>query len=122
MINGKKVVVVLPAFNASSTLETTFNEIPMEIVDEVVLVDDASPDNTVEVGMSLGIKHIVKHENNRGYGGNQKSCYNKALELGADIVIAVNLSADFRPQSLVNNPIDHGNNQKKTSDFFYMFI
>ena len=98
MINGKKVVVVLPAFNASSTLETTFNEIPMEIVDEVVLVDDASPDNTVEVGMSLGIKHIVKHENNRGYGGNQKSCYNKALELGADIVIMLHPDYQYTPK------------------------
>lgn len=98
MINGKKVVVVLPAYNASSTLETTFNEIPMEIVDEVVLVDDASPDNTVEVGKSLGIKHIVKHETNRGYGGNQKSCYDKALELGADIVIMLHPDYQYTPK------------------------
>ena len=98
MINGKKVVVVLPAYNASSTLETTFNEIPMEIVDEVVLVDDASPDNTVEIGRNLGIKHIVKHENNRGYGGNQKSCYNKALELGADIVIMLHPDYQYTPK------------------------
>ena len=98
MINGKKVVVVLPAYNAASTLETTYNEIPMEIVDEVVLVDDASPDNTVEVGKKLGIQHIVKHENNRGYGGNQKSCYNKALELGADIVIMLHPDYQYTPK------------------------
>jgi glycosyltransferase involved in cell wall biosynthesis len=98
MINGKKVVVVLPAYNAASTLETTYNEIPMEIVDEVVLVDDASPDNTVEVGKRLGIKHIVKHEKNRGYGGNQKSCYNKALELGADIVIMLHPDYQYTPK------------------------
>ena len=98
MINGKKVVVVLPAYNAASTLETTYREIPMEIVDEVVLVDDASPDNTVEVGKGLGIKHIVKHENNRGYGGNQKSCYNKALELGADIVIMLHPDYQYTPK------------------------
>ena len=98
MINGKKVVVVLPAYNAASTLETTYREIPMEIVDEVVLVDDASPDNTVEVGKGLGIRHIVKHENNRGYGGNQKSCYNKALELGADIVIMLHPDYQYTPK------------------------
>ena len=98
MINGKKVVVVLPAYNAASTLETTYNEIPMEIVDEVVLVDDASPDNTVDVGKGLGIKHIVKHQNNRGYGGNQKSCYSKALELGADIVIMLHPDYQYTPK------------------------
>lgn len=98
MINGKKVVVVLPAYNAASTLETTYNEIPMEIVDEVVLVDDASPDNTVEVGRSLGITHIVKHEQNRGYGGNQKSCYNKAMQLGADIVIMLHPDYQYTPK------------------------
>lgn len=98
MINGKKVVVVLPAYNAASTLETTYNEIPMEIVDEVVLVDDASPDNTVDVGKDLGIKHIVKHQNNRGYGGNQKSCYSKALELGADIVIMLHPDYQYTPK------------------------
>ena len=87
MIANKKIVVVLPAYNAAKTLEMTFNEIPFDIVDEVVLVDDASRDHTVEAGKALGIKHIVKHEQNRGYGGNQKSCYAKAIELGADIVV-----------------------------------
>lgn len=98
MINGKKVVVVLPAYNAAQTLETTYNEIPFDIVDDVVLVDDASPDNTVEVGKRLGIKHIVKHEQNRGYGGNQKSCYAKALEIGADIVIMLHPDYQYTPK------------------------
>ena len=87
MLNGKKIVVVLPAYNASLTLERTYNEIPFDIVDDVVLVDDNSRDNTVGEGQRLGIRHIIKHEVNKGYGGNQKSCYRKALELGADIVI-----------------------------------
>lgn len=98
MINGKKVVVVLPAYNAAQTLETTFNEIPFDIVDDVVLVDDASPDNTVDVGKKLGIKHIVKHEKNRGYGGNQKSCYAKALEIGADIIIMLHPDYQYTPK------------------------
>ena len=87
MVNNKKVVVVLPAYNASKTLEITYREIDFTIVDDVILVDDLSKDDTVEVGKKLGIKHIVVHEQNKGYGGNQKSCYNKALEIGADIVI-----------------------------------
>jgi glycosyltransferase involved in cell wall biosynthesis len=98
MINGKKIVVVLPAYNAAETLEQTYREIPFDIVDDVVLVDDASPDNTVEVGKKLGIKHIVKHEKNRGYGGNQKSCYSKALEIGADIVIMVHPDYQYTPK------------------------
>lgn len=87
MINNKKVVVVLPAYNAAKTLEITYSEIDFTIVDEVILVDDRSSDKTVEVAEKLGIHHIVLHEQNKGYGGNQKSCYNKALEIGADIVI-----------------------------------
>jgi glycosyltransferase involved in cell wall biosynthesis len=97
MIKDKKIVVVLPAYNAAETLEKTYREIPFDIVDDVVLVDDASPDNTVEVGKQLGIKHIVKHENNRGYGGNQKSCYNKALEIGADIVVMLHPDYQYTP-------------------------
>lgn len=85
MINNKKIIVVLPAYNAALTLEQTYKEIPMDIVDEVVLVDDNSKDNTVEVGASIGIKHIIKHDENKGYGGNQKTCYNKSLELGGEI-------------------------------------
>ena len=98
MIQNKKVVVVMPAYKAAKTLEETYREIPFDIVDEVVLVDDASPDNTTEVAKELGIKHIVKHPKNRGYGGNQKSCYSKALELGADIVIMVHPDYQYTPK------------------------
>ena len=73
MIKNKKIVVVLPAYNAGQTLEQTYNEIPFDIVDDVILVDDFSRDNTVEVGKRLGIKNIIVHEKNKGYGGNQKS-------------------------------------------------
>ena len=85
MIGNKKIVVVLPAYNASKTLEQTYSEIPFDVVDEVVLVDDNSLDDTTEIAKKLGIKHIIKHDNNKGYGGNQKTCYKKALELKADI-------------------------------------
>jgi glycosyltransferase involved in cell wall biosynthesis len=101
MINGKKIVVVLPAYRAALTLERTYREIPMDIVDEVVLVDDRSPDNTVEVARQIGIGHIVEHTVNRGYGGNQKSCYAKALELGADIVIMVHPDYQYTPQLIL---------------------
>ena len=74
MFEGKKIVVVLPAYKAALTLERTYKEIPFDIVDEVVLVDDNSPDNTVEEARRLGIRHIIIHEQNKGYGGNQKSC------------------------------------------------
>jgi glycosyltransferase involved in cell wall biosynthesis len=98
MINNQKIVVVLPAYNAASTLEITYSEIPFDIVDEVVLVDDHSIDNTFEVAAKLGIQHIIRHENNKGYGGNQKTCYNKALELGADIVIMLHPDYQYTPQ------------------------
>jgi glycosyltransferase involved in cell wall biosynthesis len=98
MINNKKVVVVLPAYNAAKTLEITYSEIDFNIVDDVILVDDLSKDNTVEVGKGLGIKHIVEHKQNKGYGGNQKSCYNKALELGADIVIMLHPDYQYTPK------------------------
>lgn len=98
MLYGKKIVVVLPAYNAALTLERTYREIPLHIVDEVVLVDDAGNDNTVEVGRQLGIRHIIRHEKNLGYGGNQKTCYNKALELGADIVIMVHPDYQYTPK------------------------
>jgi glycosyltransferase involved in cell wall biosynthesis len=98
MVNGKNVVVVLPAYNASRTLEKTYNEIDFNMVDDVILVDDLSKDNTVEVGKNLGIKHIIVHEQNKGYGGNQKSCYNKALELGADIVIMLHPDYQYTPK------------------------
>jgi len=97
MLNNKKIVVVLPAYNAGKTLEKTFDEIPFDIVDEVVLVDDSSKDDTIEIGYRIGIKHIIKHDKNLGYGGNQKSCYNKALALGADIVIMLHPDYQYTP-------------------------
>lgn len=97
MIKGKKVVVVLPAYNAAKTLEITYNEIDFEIVDEVILVDDCSSDNTVEVAKNLGVEHIVRHDRNRGYGGNQKSCYRRALELDADIVVMLHPDYQYTP-------------------------
>ena len=97
MIKNKKVVVVLPAYNAAKTLEQTYNEIPFDIVDEVVLVDDASKDSTVDVAHRLGIHHIIRHQENKGYGGNQKTCYKKALEIGADIVIMLHPDYQYTP-------------------------
>ncbi len=97
MINNKKIVVVLPAYNAALTLEKTYKEIPFDIVDDVVLVDDVSKDKTVEVAKRIGIKHVIQHQKNRGYGGNQKSCYNKALELNADIVIMLHPDYQYTP-------------------------
>ncbi len=98
MLKGKKIVVVLPAYNAERTLERTYNEIPFDIVDEVVLVDDHSRDNTSREGKRLGIKHIIRHERNKGYGGNQKTCYTRALELGADIVIMLHPDYQYTPK------------------------
>jgi len=98
MIKNKKIVVVLPAYNAEKTLEKTYSEIPFDIVDEVVLVDDASKDNTIEEGKRLGIKHIIRHEKNRGYGGNQKTCYDKALSIGADIIIMLHPDYQYTPK------------------------
>ncbi|HQH18161.1 MAG TPA: glycosyltransferase family 2 protein [Bacteroidales bacterium] len=98
MIYNKKIVVVLPAYNASKTLENTFKEIPFDIVDEVIFVDDASTDNTVEVAKKIGIKNIIVHQKNKGYGGNQKSCYDEALKLGADIVIMLHPDYQYTPK------------------------
>jgi glycosyltransferase involved in cell wall biosynthesis len=97
MYNNKKIVVVLPAYNAALTLEKTYKEIPFELVDEVILVDDDSKDNTLELAKKLGIKHIIHHEENKGYGGNQKTCYKKALELGADIVVMLHPDYQYTP-------------------------
>src|SRR5690349_70440 len=97
MYRNKKVVVVMPAYNAALTLAKTIKEIPMEIVDDLVLVDDNSRDNTVEVAKQLGIKHIIKHERNKGYGGNQKTCYNKALELNADVIVMLHPDYQYTP-------------------------
>lgn len=98
MINNKKLVIVLPAYNAALTLKKTYEEIPFDIVDEVVLVDDASKDDTIKVAQELGIRHVVAHEQNKGYGGNQKSCYDKALSLGADIVIMLHPDYQYTPK------------------------
>lgn len=98
MIKSKKVVVVMPAYNAAQTLEKTYREIPFDVVDEVILVDDMSSDNTSQLAKELGIQHVIRHEKNTGYGGNQKSCYNKALEIGADIVIMVHPDYQYTPK------------------------
>lgn len=105
MYKGKKVVVVLPAYNAEQTLEITYKEIPLDLVDEVILCDDCSRDNTVDVARELGIQHIIQHQNNKGYGGNQKSLYNKALEIGGDIIIMLHPDYQYTPKlipSMVN--------------------
>lgn len=98
MINNKKIVVVLPAYNAEKTLEKTFREIPFDIVDDVLLVDDNSSDNTIKKAKEIGIKHIIEHEENLGYGANQKTCYNKAIELGADIIVMLHPDYQYTPK------------------------
>ncbi|HEX5651969.1 MAG TPA: glycosyltransferase family 2 protein [Chitinophagaceae bacterium] len=98
MIEGKKLVVVLPAYNAGRTIAATYHEIPFDIVDEVIVVDDKSVDNTVEEANRLGIAHILVHEKNKGYGANQKTCYNKARELKADIVIMLHPDYQYNPR------------------------
>jgi glycosyltransferase involved in cell wall biosynthesis len=105
MYNNKKVVVVLPAYNAAKTLEKTYREIPFDLVDDVILCDDNSRDNTAELGRQLGIRHVLVHERNKGYGGNQKTLYNKALEIGGDIVIMLHPDYQYTPKlipSMVN--------------------
>jgi glycosyltransferase involved in cell wall biosynthesis len=97
MYKGQKVVVVLPAYNAAATLKKTYTEIPMDIVDDVVLVDDGGVDNTAIIAAQLGIKHIIKHTANLGYGANQKSCYKKALELQADIIVMLHPDYQYTP-------------------------
>lgn len=98
MIGDKRVVVVMPAYNAKNTLQKTYNEIPFDIVDDVILVDDCSTDNTAIVARKIGIHHIIRHQQNRGYGGNQKTCYQKAIELGADIVIMLHPDYQYTPK------------------------
>ena len=98
MINNKKVTVVLPAYNAAKTLEKTIGEIPFEIVDDIILCDDNSTDNTVELAQKLNIKHIISHRVNRGYGGNQKSLYDKAIAINSDIVIMLHPDYQYTPK------------------------
>lgn len=100
MYNGKKVAVVMPAYNATLTLEKTYSEIPFDLVDEVILVDDASKDDTSELAKKIGIKHVIRHDKNKGYGGNQKTCYKTALDLGADIVIMLHPDYQYTPKLL----------------------
>ncbi|MTB52760.1 glycosyltransferase family 2 protein [Lewinella sp. W8] len=105
MYKGKKVVVVMPAYNAALTLEKTYGEVPRDLVDEVILCDDASGDDTSALAKQLGVDHVITHKRNKGYGGNQKSLYNKALEIGADIVIMVHPDYQYTPlliPSMVN--------------------
>ena len=97
MIDKKKIIVVMPAYNAEKTLEKTYNEIPFNIVDEVILVDDFSNDNTYEYAKKLGVTRVIRHNQNIGYGGNQKTCYNTALEAGADIVVMLHPDYQYTP-------------------------
>ncbi len=105
MISGKKIAVVLPAYNAEKTIEQTYQEIPFHIVDEVILTDDSSNDRTIKEAKRLGIKHIIKHDKNQGYGANQKSCYNKALDLQADIIVMLHPDYQYTPRLI--EPICH---------------
>ena len=97
MINGRKIVVVMPAYNAEKTLAKTLAEVP-DIVDDIVLVDDFSSDNTAQLARDLGISHVIRHDRNRGYGGNQKTCYDTALSLGADIVVMLHPDYQYTPK------------------------
>jgi glycosyltransferase involved in cell wall biosynthesis len=99
VFHEKKIIVVMPAFNAARTIEQTYKEIPLDLVDEVVVTDDASSDETVEVARRLGLRTLV-HENNRGYGGNQKTCYTEALRLGADVVVMLHPDYQYTPKLL----------------------
>lgn len=98
MINKKRIIVVLPAFNAEKTLENTYKDIPFDIVDEVILVDDCSNDKTLEIAKRIGINHIIQHKKNKGYGGNQKTCYLKALEINADIIVMLHPDYQYTPK------------------------
>jgi len=97
VFHGKKIVVVMPAYNAARTLERTYSEIPLDLVDEVVVTDDASHDETVDIATRMGL-HTLVHETNRGYGGNQKTCYSEALRLGADVVVMLHPDYQYTPR------------------------
>ncbi len=97
MINNKTITVVLPAYNAEKTLEKTYREIPFDIVDHVILVDDRSRDRTPEVAKELGIRDVIVHAENKGYGGNQKTCYDKAMEINSDIVVMLHPDYQYSP-------------------------
>jgi glycosyltransferase involved in cell wall biosynthesis len=97
MFHGKKIVVVMPAYNAAQTIERTYREIPLDLVDEVVVTDDASHDETVAIARTLGLRTLV-HPRNRGYGGNQKTCYSEALRLGGDVVVMLHPDYQYTPK------------------------
>ena len=97
MLNGRKIIVVMPAYNAGRTLRQTYAEIPREIVDDVLLVDDASRDDTIEVARELGIRYVV-HARNAGYGANQKTCYRHALASGADVIVMLHPDYQYTPK------------------------
>jgi glycosyltransferase involved in cell wall biosynthesis len=98
MIYDKKVAVVMPAYNAEETLEITLNEVPRDIVDFIILVDDFSNDKTSELARRLDIHYVIRHDQNKGYGGNQKTCYHKALEVGADIIVMLHPDYQYSPR------------------------
>lgn len=98
MLANKKIIVVLPAYNAAKTLQKTFEEIPFDIVDDVILTDDFSNDETITIAKKIGIQHIISHDKNKGYGANQKSCYKKALELNADIIVMLHPDYQYTPK------------------------
>lgn len=102
MINNKKIAVVMPAYNAEKTLEKTLSEVPRDVVDIIILVDDCSKDETLKVAEKLNIQHVIRHDKNKGYGGNQKTCYNKARELGADIVVMLHPDYQYTPKLLLS--------------------
>ena len=111
-ILNKKIVVVMPAYNAAKTLEETYNDIPKDIVDDIILVDDASGDETIEVAKKLGLKTFIHHKNT-GYGGNQKTCYKEALKLDPDIVVMLHPDYQYDPKliqeivfPIANNEVD----------------
>src|SRR2546422_4332594 len=97
MLDGKRIVGVMPAYNASRPLRETYAEIPHDVVDDVLLVDDASHDETVAIAEELGIQYLV-HETNRGYGANQKTCYRQALAMGADVVVMLHADYQYTPR------------------------
>jgi len=97
LIAGKKVIIVLPAYNAANTLGATYDEIPKEFIDEALLVDDASEDNTYEISRNLGIR-TLRHDRNRGYGANQKTCYKTALQMGGDIIVMLHPDYQYSPR------------------------
>ena len=99
MFHGKRIIVVMPAYNAAQTIEKTFQEIPLDLVDEVVVTDDASSDDTVGVSRRLGL-HLRVHSTNLGYGANQKTCYRTALELGADVIVMLHPDYQYTPKLL----------------------